>query len=108
MAEELVTQLREAFGWDEDVVVSAGPRGALGQVWRVEAGSARYALKEIFARPPSEAVIAAEMAFARRAAGAGVRLPASHPDRSGRLLHAAHGGMWFRLYDWVDLQPVDL
>src|SRR3954471_7493074 len=72
MAEELVAQLREAFGWGGDVVVCAGPRGALGQVWRVETGSARYALKEIFAGPPSEAVIGAELAFARRAATAGV------------------------------------
>jgi Ser/Thr protein kinase RdoA (MazF antagonist) len=81
---------------------------ALGQVWRVDAGTARYALKEIFARPPSEAVIAAELAFTRRAVRAGVRLPASHPDRAGRFLHAAPGGTWLRLYDWVDLRPVNL
>ena len=91
-----------------DVVASAGPRGALGQIWRLDVGSARYALKEIFAEPPSEALVAAELAFARRAAAAGVRLPASHPDRDGRYLLAAPGGTWLRLYDWVDLRPVDL
>ncbi|WP_431922066.1 phosphotransferase enzyme family protein [Nonomuraea jabiensis] len=101
--------LREAFGWDADVVVSAGPRGALGQIWRLQVGPARYALKEIFGEPPSEALIEAELAFARRAAEAGVRLPAGHPDRAGRhLLSAPGGGTWLRLYDWVDLRPLDL
>jgi Ser/Thr protein kinase RdoA (MazF antagonist) len=105
---ELVAYVREAFGWDEDVVVSAGPRGALGQVWRLDVGPARYALKEIFANPPSAALIEAELAFARRAAEAGVRLPMSHPDRDGRYLLAAPGGAWLRLSDWVDLRPVEL
>ena len=68
----------------------------------------RYALKEIFAEPPSEALIAAELAFARRAAEAGVRMPASHPDRDGRHLLTAPDGTWLRLYDWVDLRPLDL
>jgi Ser/Thr protein kinase RdoA (MazF antagonist) len=106
VVEELVAYVREAFGWTEDVVVSAGPRGALGQIWRLDVGQARYALKEIFAEPPSEALIEAELAFARRAAEAGVRLPASHPDREGRYLLAAPGGTWLRLYGWIDLRPV--
>ncbi|MEV6037209.1 phosphotransferase [Nonomuraea sp. NPDC052116] len=105
---ELVAYVREAFGWDADVVVSAGPRGALGQIWRLEVGPARYALKEIFGEPPSEALIEAELALARRAAEAGVRLPAGHPDREGRHLLSAPGGPWLRLYDWIDLRPVDL
>jgi Ser/Thr protein kinase RdoA (MazF antagonist) len=108
MAEEMVAHVRAAFGWDEDVVVSAGPRGALGQIWRLDVSPARYALKEIFGEPPSPALISAELAFARRAAEAGVRLPASHPDREGRYLLAAPGGRWLRLYDWVDLRRVEL
>ncbi|MGH3647467.1 MAG: MFS transporter [Micromonosporaceae bacterium] len=108
VVEELVGYAREAFGWGEDVAVSAGPRGALGQIWRVDAGPARYALKEIFADPPSEALVEAELAFTRRAADAGVRLPASHPDREGRYLSAAPGGKWLRLYDWIDLRPLEL
>jgi Ser/Thr protein kinase RdoA (MazF antagonist) len=88
-------------------VVSAGPRGALGQIWRLEVGPARYALKEIFAEPPSEARIAMELAFAARAARAGVRLPASHPDRAGRHLLTTPAGVWLRLYDWVDLTALD-
>lgn len=108
MVEELVAQAREAFGWSEDVVVAAGSRGALGQIWRLDVGPARYALKEIFAAPPSEALIEAELAFAQRAAEAGIRLPASHPDRKGRYLITAPGGRWLRLYDWVDLRSVEL
>jgi Ser/Thr protein kinase RdoA (MazF antagonist) len=104
----LMAHAQDAFGWGDDVVMSAGPRGALGQIWRVDAGPARYALKEIFAEPTPEPLIEAELAFARRAAEAGVRLPASHPDRDGRHLHTTPDGTWLRLYDWMDLRPVDL
>jgi Ser/Thr protein kinase RdoA (MazF antagonist) len=106
--DELVAHVRTAFGWDDDVVMSAGLRGALGQIWRLEVGPARYALKEIFAEPPSRALIEAELAFARRAAEAGVRLPGSHADREGRYLLTTPGGTWLRLYDWVDLRPIEL
>jgi Ser/Thr protein kinase RdoA (MazF antagonist) len=98
---------RRAFGWARDASISIGPRGALGQIWRVDTGPARYALKEIFAEPPSEAAIATELAFAARSADTGVRLPASHPDRDGRYLHTTPGGGWLRLYDWLDLSPID-
>ncbi|GGT26839.1 phosphotransferase enzyme family protein [Nonomuraea spiralis] len=106
--DELIPYVREAFGWDGHVTISPGPRGALGQIWRVEAGPARYALKEIFAEPPSEALLEAELAFARRAAEAGVRLPGNRADRHGRHLITAPTGVWLRLYDWVDLRPVEL
>ncbi|HEX6870825.1 MAG TPA: phosphotransferase [Micromonosporaceae bacterium] len=106
MVEGLIGYVRDAFGWTGDIAVSPGPRGALGQIWRLEVGSARYALKEIFSEPPSEALIAAELAFARSAASAGVRLPASHPARDGCYLLTAPSGTWLRLYDWVDLTPV--
>jgi Ser/Thr protein kinase RdoA (MazF antagonist) len=99
-----LAQVTEAFGWADEVVVSPGPRGALGQIWRLDVGSARYALKETFAGPPSESMIQAELAFAYRATDAGVRVPASIPDRAGRYLI----GDRLRLYDWVDMHPVDL
>lgn len=108
VGEELAGFVRHAFGWGEDVTLSPGPRGALGQIWRLQVGPARYALKEIFAHPPSEALIAMELEFARKAAAAGVLLPASHPDREGRHLLATPDGRWLRLYDWMDLRPVEL
>ncbi|MFI6602163.1 phosphotransferase enzyme family protein [Nonomuraea sp. NPDC050536] len=96
--------VREAYGWASGVVVAEGPRGALGRIWRVEIGAARYALKEIFFEPPTQALIEAELAFARRAAGAGVRMPGAHPAREGRYLVEMPDGTWARLYDWVDLR----
>ena len=107
MRSELVAYVREAFGWDGDLAVEAGPRGALGQIWRVRAGPHRYALKEIFYEPPTEARIAAELDLARRATAAGLRVPASHPDRDGRYLVTAPDGTWLRLYEWVDMVPVE-
>lgn len=104
--EELIAHARTAFGWTGEVEVSAGPRGALGQIWRVETGSARYALKQIFDEPPTEASIQAELELAARASDAGARTPRSHPDRDGRYLVTLPGGRWLRCYDWVDLRPV--
>jgi Ser/Thr protein kinase RdoA (MazF antagonist) len=99
--------LRAAFGLPADAVVTAGPRGALGRIWRVEVGPVRYALKETFGAPPSAAVVDAELTFARRAAAAGVTVPACHPDRAGNHLHRNADGRWLRLYEWLDLRPVD-
>jgi Ser/Thr protein kinase RdoA (MazF antagonist) len=113
--DDLIRYVREAFGWGDGVAVAPGPRGALGQIWRVEVGAGaasatgpdRFALKEIFFEPPSEALIEAELGFVRRAVAAGVRVPASHPDREGRHLLTTPDGTWLRLYDWVDLRPVE-
>ncbi|MEW9552789.1 phosphotransferase enzyme family protein [Nonomuraea sp. NPDC050783] len=108
MDEDLVAFLREAFGWHGEIAAAPGPRGALGRIWRLETGGARYALKEIFAEPPSGAVIEAELAFSRLAARAGVRMPASYADRDGRHLLTAPDGTWLRLYEWMDLRPAQL
>jgi len=112
MNEDLLEYVRSEFAIEDDAMtVSAGPRGAMGQIWRLDVGSARYALKEIFPNddPMSAALVAAEVEFARLAAAGGVRLPASHPDRHGRyLVPAPAGAGWLRLYDWVDLHAIDL
>jgi hypothetical protein len=102
---ELAEQARAAYGWEGDVVLSAGPRGALGQIWRV---NDTFALKELFGDPPSPAVLDAELRFSALASAASVRLPRSHPDRDGRHLHRTPAGTWLRLYDWIDLHAVDL
>jgi Ser/Thr protein kinase RdoA (MazF antagonist) len=106
VVEDLVAYARTAFGWDGDVQVSAGPRGALGQIWRIETGPVRYALKEIFDEPPTEASIAVELDFVQRAAESGVRAPASFPDRDGRYLVTTPDGTWLRCYEWLDLHPL--
>lgn len=106
----LVTWAQEAFDLGGgDVSFTPGARGALGQVWRLAAGHRVYALKQVFTgTPPTRAQVEAEVAFARRAATAGVRLPASHHDPNGRYLITLPEGGWLRLYDWVDLRPADL
>lgn len=110
MQTELVARAGEAFDLGEgEVAIAPGPRGALGQVWRLTAGDHVYALKQVFdGTPPPQAEVAAEVAFAQRAIAAGVRLPASHPDRHGRYVVPLADGGWLRLYDWVDLRPADL
>jgi Ser/Thr protein kinase RdoA (MazF antagonist) len=106
--EDLLAFARTAFGWHGDIEVIAGPRGALGQIWQVRVASARYALKEIFAEPPTEASIAVERELCSRAGDAGVSVPATHPDSAGQYLLDAPGGRWVRCYDWLDLRPVDI
>lgn len=104
----LVTQAQAAFGWADIVDVTAGPRGAVGQMWQVHADGTRYALKEIFNEPPTETSVDIEVDFARRAADVGIRVPACVPDRDGRYVLATPVGTWLRCYEWVDLHPVDL
>ncbi len=82
--------------------MTRGPRGALGQIWRVDVGPTSFALKEIFANPPD---VAAELAFTRLADG--VRLPASYPAHDGRFFIETPAGTWLRLYEWIDVRPVD-
>jgi Ser/Thr protein kinase RdoA (MazF antagonist) len=103
----LVDLVRDAFGW-RDVAIAPGPRGALGRIWQVTADGRRFALKEMFFEPPSEAVVEAEVMLVRRAAAEGVRSADSKPDRQGRYLFSGPDGRWLRVYDWVDVRPLDL
>lgn len=109
---DLVAFVRTTFALDTTApaTLSPGGRGALGQIFRLEIGPHRYAVKEIFgAGTPDPAVLAAELEFTRRAAAAAVRLPASHPATDGRLaVPMPEGDGWLRLYDWLDAVPVDL
>lgn len=107
---DLLTRARAAFDLgDGDVSLAPGARGALGQLWRLTVGDRVYALKQAFAgEPPTQAEVDAEIAFARRAASSGVRLPGSHADRNGRYLVPLPAGGWLRLYEWVDVRPTDL
>lgn len=100
----------EAFDLgDVDVSITPGARGAQGQMWRLATKYRAFALKQTFAGAPTvSAKVGAEIAFAQRVATAGVRLPTSHLDRSGRYVVPLTGGGWLRLYDWVELRPADL
>jgi Ser/Thr protein kinase RdoA (MazF antagonist) len=107
-AAELVDALREAFGWEGEVAVASGPRGATARIWRVTARGGRFALKEGRGEPPPAAAVEAEVAFIDGARAAGVRVPALHADRTGRWVVPGPAGNWLRLYDWVDVRPAEL
>lgn len=110
MQSDLVVWARESFDLgDEDVSITPGARGARGEVWRLTAGRRVYALKRVFAgAPPARGEVESEVAFARRAAAAGVRLPSSHPGRNGEYVVPLTNGGWLRLFDWVELRSADL
>src|SRR5690606_16193037 len=103
---DLLTRARAAFDLgDGDVSLAPGARGALGQMWRLTVRDRVYALKQAFSgAPPTQAEVGAELAFAKRAASSGVRLPGSHADRNGRYLVPLPAGGWLRLYEWVDVR----
>ena len=90
--------------------IRAVSRGAMGQIWRLDLGTERYAVKELFWDCGEEAV-RREAALTAHLAAAGIRLPRSLPGSDGRLLvrlPADLGGRWLRLYQWADGVPVDL
>jgi Ser/Thr protein kinase RdoA (MazF antagonist) len=102
----IVDLLRDAFGW-RDVVLTPAARGALGRVWQVTADGGRFALKEMFFESPSDAMVEAEVMLVRRAAAEGVRSAESWPDREGRYVFPGPDARFLRVYEWVDLRPVD-
>ncbi|MGD8202314.1 phosphotransferase family protein [Ornithinimicrobium sp. W1679] len=106
METRVLARARAAFDLGEgDLRVTPGPRGAVGQVWRLEVGYRVHALKHVLTGPPpARATVEAELVLARAAAAAGVRLPASRPGRDGQLVVALPEGGWLRLYDWMDVR----
>jgi hypothetical protein len=104
---ELVTYVREAFGWDGDL------RGRRRAARRARPDLARprrpapVRAEGDLLRAADRARIAAELDLARRATAGRLRVPASHPDRDGRYLVTAPDGTWLRLYEWVDMVPVE-
>ncbi|MDO5739861.1 MAG: phosphotransferase [Ornithinimicrobium sp.] len=110
MQPDLVARAGESFTFaTEHLSLTPGPRGARGQVWRLTAGPEVFALKHVFeGAPPARGEVGIEIVFARRAAAAGVCLPASHAARNGEyVVPLPHGG-WLRLYDWLELGSADL
>lgn len=108
--QDLAASAVRAFGLPATppAAISAGPRGALGQIYRLEAGGRVYALKELFAGGSlvPEAAVAAEVEFVAGAKARGVRAPASHAAADGRYLtRLPRRGGRFRLYDWMEGRP---
>src|SRR4051794_25267187 len=85
----------------------SGPvaRGELGQVWRLETERGRWAVKEPFDRPsPTE--VADDASYQAVVSAAGVPMPATVRTVDGEVT-ADLGTAVVRVYEWVDLQPVD-
>lgn len=110
MDSSLISRAVQAFALGQgEVVISRGSRGAVGQVWRLTLGVRVYALKQVpTGSPPPRVEVDAELSMAKRAVAAGVLLPASIPARDGEYVVMLPEGGWLRLYDWMDLEPVDL
>jgi Ser/Thr protein kinase RdoA (MazF antagonist) len=81
-------------------------RGERGQIWRLVTGRGRFAVKETDIDIAEEDA-AADVAFQRAAAAAGVPLPAPVLTGDGRVLlpgaRAGSPAAWLRVYEWVDL-----
>ena len=82
----------------------------MGQIWRLDLGADRFAVKELFWDADEESA-RNEAELTAHLEAAGIRLPASVPGPGGCFvarLPADSGGGWLRLYRWIDGVPVDL
>jgi Phosphotransferase enzyme family len=109
---EIARQACSAYGltMGPRALMTPVARGAVGQIWCLDLGAERYALKELLWGGDEEPV-RREAAVTARLAAAGIRLPGSLPARDGRFmvrLTGKLGGRWLRLYQWIDGAPVNL
>src|SRR5260370_2538223 len=84
-------------------------RGAAGRIWRLDLGTDRSAVKELFLESDEESV-RREVAFTAHLQAAGIRLPASAPGSDGRFLvplAGDAGASCLRLYQSIDGGPAD-
>jgi Ser/Thr protein kinase RdoA (MazF antagonist) len=81
-------------------------RGELGRVWRLPTAGGVAAVKELFV-PPTEDEAAADVDFQLRARQAGVLLPSPVRRTDGRVLAVLPSGVTVRVYEWMDLRPLD-
>lgn len=106
MDPQVLARARAAFDLGEgELRVTPGPRGAVGQMWRIDVADRVLALKHVLTGPPpAPATVEAELVLAQAAAAAGVRLPASRPGLDRQFVVGLPGGGWLRLYEWMDLR----
>jgi Ser/Thr protein kinase RdoA (MazF antagonist) len=82
----------------------------MGQIWRLDLGVNRFAVKELFWEASEESA-RREAELTAHLEAAGIGLPASVPGPGGCFvarLPADSGGGWLRLYRWIDGVPADL
>jgi Ser/Thr protein kinase RdoA (MazF antagonist) len=78
-------------------------RGAMGEVWRLETSSGRWAVKWLFPWVPADPR-PADVALQLAAAAAGIPLPRPVLAADGTAIAVA-GGRPARVYEWVDVGP---
>jgi aminoglycoside phosphotransferase (APT) family kinase protein len=100
-------RIARAFGLGARPHLSDGPvaRGRQGDVWRLETGDGRYAVK-VPSEPASEDDVRAATAFHEAAYTAGVPTPRVFRTGEGDVF-ADGGGTRARVYEWVDLLAPD-
>jgi len=81
-------------------------RGELGRVWRLPTVGGVVAVKELFV-PPTEDEAAADVDFQLGARRVGVLLPSPIRRTDGRVLAVLPSGVTVRVYEWMDLRPLD-
>ncbi|HEY6748859.1 MAG TPA: phosphotransferase [Mycobacteriales bacterium] len=81
-------------------------RGELGRVWRLPTVGGVVAVKELFL-PPTEGEAAADVDFQLGARRVGVLLPSPMRRTDGRVLAVLPSGVTVRVYEWMDLRPLD-
>ncbi|MBO0869804.1 MAG: aminoglycoside phosphotransferase family protein [Micromonosporaceae bacterium] len=109
MSAATAKRVASCFGLGEPTADPAySDRGELSQVWRLSTDRGDWAIKELF-DPVSEASAAADVAFQRAAAAAGIPLPEPVLTVDGRVLmsgqEAASPAAALRAYEWAELDP---
>jgi Ser/Thr protein kinase RdoA (MazF antagonist) len=100
--------IADAFGLGRPIGVPVySARGELGRIWRLEASSGTWAVKELF-RPEDGDTARADVAYQEAAIAAGVPMPRPIVAPDGRVVvevGPADRRMAVRLYTWIDLAP---
>jgi Ser/Thr protein kinase RdoA (MazF antagonist) len=98
--------IARAYGLDGPATL-AGPvdRGELGEIWRLDTGQGRYAVKVPF-EPVDPAELEEPAAFADAVAGAGVATPKVLRAVDGSVVETV-AGQQVVLLEWLDLLPPD-
>lgn len=101
-------ELAEVFGLTGTsaarTTITPVARGAMGAMWRLEAGGRAYAAKQLFFDPPDPDRVAAEIALVDRARAEGVDSQVALAAPDGRYVVRAAGAFW-RIYEWIDGEP---
>ena len=90
---------------DDAVIVGPVARGELGQVWRIDTSQGRWAVKEPFDAPRADET-EDDARYQEAVRAAGVPIPALVRTVDGDVV-ADVGSAVVRVYEWVDLQPLD-